>query len=215
MGSPSAAVGAGSPPVARWWAVTGVAVAGVGLSVTDSGVLSIALPAVRGDLAVPADEAAWIGTAFLLCQALLIPAGAWLAERWGLRRTQLIALALFAALSLLVSSAWDPDSVLVFRTLQAVPGALVPVVSTALLCRLVPPRRRRMALTGYGLCIVVASGLTPLVGGYLLDHGHTWRAIFFAEALDDTLRAITARYGTRTTDFVAMQLEYPRNRATP
>jgi transcriptional regulator GlxA family with amidase domain len=36
-----------------------------------------------------------------------------------------------------------------------------------------------------------------------------------AEALDDTLRAITARYGPRTTDFVAMQLEYPRNRATP
>jgi putative intracellular protease/amidase len=35
-----------------------------------------------------------------------------------------------------------------------------------------------------------------------------------AQALDDTLRAITARYGTRTTDFVAMQLEYPRNRAT-
>jgi putative intracellular protease/amidase len=35
-----------------------------------------------------------------------------------------------------------------------------------------------------------------------------------AEALDDTLRAIAARYGTRTTDFVAMQLEYPRNQAT-
>ena len=29
-----------------------------------------------------------------------------------------------------------------------------------------------------------------------------------------TLRGITARYGTRTADFVAMQLEYPRNRAT-
>jgi transcriptional regulator GlxA family with amidase domain len=36
-----------------------------------------------------------------------------------------------------------------------------------------------------------------------------------AEALDDTLRAITARYDARTTDFVAMQLEYPRHRATP
>ncbi|MGY2908451.1 DJ-1/PfpI family protein [Bradyrhizobium sp. URHC0002] len=35
-----------------------------------------------------------------------------------------------------------------------------------------------------------------------------------AEALDDTLHAITARYDARTTDFVAMQLEYPRNRAT-
>jgi putative intracellular protease/amidase len=35
-----------------------------------------------------------------------------------------------------------------------------------------------------------------------------------AEALDDALQEITARYGTRTTDFVAMQLEYPRHRAT-
>ena len=35
-----------------------------------------------------------------------------------------------------------------------------------------------------------------------------------AEVLDETLRAMTARYGTRTTDFVAMQLEYPRQRAT-
>jgi transcriptional regulator GlxA family with amidase domain len=31
-----------------------------------------------------------------------------------------------------------------------------------------------------------------------------------AKALDHTLQQITARYGARTTDFVAMQLEYPR-----
>jgi len=36
-----------------------------------------------------------------------------------------------------------------------------------------------------------------------------------AEALDSALGGIAARYGTRTTDFVAMQLEYPRHRATP
>jgi hypothetical protein len=36
-----------------------------------------------------------------------------------------------------------------------------------------------------------------------------------ADTLDDTLNAIATRYGTRTTDFVAMQLEYPRQRATP
>jgi putative intracellular protease/amidase len=35
-----------------------------------------------------------------------------------------------------------------------------------------------------------------------------------AEALDDALEGIATRYGTRTTDFVAMQLEYPRHRAT-
>jgi putative intracellular protease/amidase len=34
-----------------------------------------------------------------------------------------------------------------------------------------------------------------------------------AEALEETLRAMTARYGSRTTDFVAMQLEYPKRAA--
>jgi len=36
-----------------------------------------------------------------------------------------------------------------------------------------------------------------------------------AKALDRTLEDITARYGERTTDFVAMQLEYPRIQPTP
>jgi hypothetical protein len=31
-----------------------------------------------------------------------------------------------------------------------------------------------------------------------------------AEALDQTLEAITSRYGKKTADMVAMQLEYPR-----
>ncbi len=34
-----------------------------------------------------------------------------------------------------------------------------------------------------------------------------------AKALDQALHAIAARYGVRTADFVAMQLEYPRQRA--
>jgi putative intracellular protease/amidase len=34
-----------------------------------------------------------------------------------------------------------------------------------------------------------------------------------AQALDSALGGIAARYGTRTADFVAMQLEYPRHRA--
>ena len=35
-----------------------------------------------------------------------------------------------------------------------------------------------------------------------------------AKALDSALHGIEARYGTRTADFVAMQLEYPRDRTT-
>jgi transcriptional regulator GlxA family with amidase domain len=43
--------------------------------------------------------------------------------------------------------------------------------------------------------------------GQLIPAFDGWRP---AEALDRALDRITARYGTRTADFVAMQLEYPR-----
>jgi hypothetical protein len=33
-----------------------------------------------------------------------------------------------------------------------------------------------------------------------------------AKALDEALQTIAGRYGMRTADFVAMQLEYPRQR---
>jgi hypothetical protein len=35
-----------------------------------------------------------------------------------------------------------------------------------------------------------------------------------ARALDDALQGITTRYGPRTADFVAVQLEYPRSGAS-
>ncbi|WP_435926529.1 hypothetical protein ACSGFO_15105 [Mesorhizobium sp. WSM4083] len=35
-----------------------------------------------------------------------------------------------------------------------------------------------------------------------------------AKVLDETLRAIAARHGARTADFVAMQLEYPGSGAS-
>jgi hypothetical protein len=36
--------------------------------------------------------------------------------------------------------------------------------------------------------------------------------VFAGEALDSALGGIAVRYGAGTTDFVAMQLEYPRHR---
>src|SRR5581483_6229150 len=146
-----------------------------------SSIIGVALPAIGKDLHVGSEYLGWVDTVFRVSEAIVVPATAWLAARLGLRRMYLIALALFAAFSLLCSSAWDLDSLLVFRALQAVPGSMTPVVCLAIIFRMVPKPRLGLALSLYGLGIVSAPGLAPLIGGLLVEHG-AWRSVFYVDA---------------------------------
>jgi EmrB/QacA subfamily drug resistance transporter len=151
------------------------------LSVLDSSILNVALPAIQKEFNISAEDAAWVSTAYRLGQGVVIPATAWLAERLGLRRMYLSALVLFVVLSALSSTAWNLDSLIAFRALQALPGSMTPVVCLAILFRLVPKQKLGLVMSLYGMGIVAAPGVSPLIGGYLVENDN-WRLIFYLDA---------------------------------
>ena len=181
VAAPGPAGDPGPAGAVHWIVPVAVAVVGMFLSVLDSSILGVALPVIGQDFRVNSLDLTWVSTAFRVSEAVAVPAMAWLATRLGLRRMYLLSLVLFAALSLLTSFAWDLDSLVVFRILQAIPGAMTPVVSLAIIFRMVPPAKRGMGLSLYGLGIVAAPGLAPLIGGLLVQHG-AWRTIFYVDA---------------------------------
>ena len=83
----------------------------------------------------------------------------------------------FAAGSALCGLAWDLESIVVFRVVQAIPGGILPVVTLTILYRIVPPERLGAAMGMYGLGIVVAPAIGPTLGGYLVEYVD-WRLIF-------------------------------------
>ena len=180
-GSAVPVTGRGRVGPAHWLVPVAVVVVGMFLSVLDSSIIGVALPVIGKDLHVGAEYLSWVDTAFRVSEAVVIPATAWLAARLGLRRMYLIALVLFVVFSLLCSFAWDLDSLVVFRVLQAVPGSMTPVVCLAIIFRMVPKPKLGLALSLYGLGIVSAPGLAPLIGGLLVQHG-AWRTIFYVDA---------------------------------
>jgi len=165
----------------HWLVPVAVAVVGMFLSVLDSSIIGVALPVIGKDFRVNSEDLSWVNTAFRASEAVAIPITAWLAARLGLRRMYLVALVLFAAFSLLSSFAWDLDSLVAFRVLQGIPGSMTPVVSLAIIFRMVPPAKRGLALSCYGLGIVSAPGLAPLIGGLLVQNG-AWRTLFYVDA---------------------------------
>jgi EmrB/QacA subfamily drug resistance transporter len=133
-------------------------------------------------------------TGYLLSLAVWIPASGWLGDRFGTKRTFLLALATFTAASALCGLAWSIESLIAFRVLQGVGGGLLVPVGTAMLYRAFPPIERPRASSLLAMVTVLAPAIGPILGGVLVEKA-SWRWIFYVNLPLGVLGfAFAARY---------------------
>jgi len=96
-----------------------------GLTVAlNSGVLNVAIPSMMSSLSTDLDRIQWVQTSFQIMQAVLIPAVGWLGARVGTKRLFILSTLVFIISSALCGLAWNVQSLILFRTLQGIGGAL-------------------------------------------------------------------------------------------
>ena len=157
---------AGAAPAAQQgWAVPLlVLIAGMFMSVLDISIVNVAIPTIQNDFGVTTEDVQWIATAYSLALGVVVPVSGWLGDRFGPTRVYIVSLIGFAAGSALCGLAWNLESMIVFRILQAIPGGILPVVTLTILYRIVPREKIGSAMGMYGLGIVVAPGDRPDAG---------------------------------------------------
>ncbi|GLZ51514.1 MDR family MFS transporter [Actinomycetospora sp. NBRC 106378] len=177
---PSSGTGraAGKPGGNTWIVPLLVLVAGMFMSVLDISIVNVAITTMQNDFGATTDQMQWVSTAYSLCEGVVVPASAWLGIRYGLGRVYTIAMVFFAIFSTLCGFAWDINSIVAFRILQAIPGGVIPVVALAALYKIVPKDKLGAAMGIYGLGIIFAPAIGPTLGGYLVEYVN-WRLIFF------------------------------------
>ncbi|MBO0849511.1 MAG: DHA2 family efflux MFS transporter permease subunit [Pseudonocardia sp.] len=168
-----------------------VLITGMFMSVLDTSIVNVAIPRMQSALGASSDDIAWVVTGYTLALGVVVPLSAWLSSRIGVTRLYLAALLGFTVASALCGMAWNLDSMVFFRILQAIPGGLLPVVSMTMLYRIVPPEKIGTAMGMYGLGVVFAPGVGPTLGGYLVEYVN-WRLIFYINVPVGILGAIAA-----------------------
>jgi EmrB/QacA subfamily drug resistance transporter len=168
-----------------------VVVIGMFMSVLDTSIVNVAIPTMQKQFGTSSDNIEWVSTAYTLCLGVVVPTSAWLGDRLGQRRMYLISLISFAAFSALCGMADGLPSMIVFRILQAIPGGMIPVTCLTILYRMVPPEKLGAAMGMYGFGIVVAPGVGPTLGGYLVEYVD-WRLIFYINVPIGILGALAA-----------------------
>jgi DHA2 family multidrug resistance protein len=159
------------------WLVTLAVMLATFLEVLDTTIVSVAQPNIAGGLGATNEEATWVLTSYLVANAIVLPASGWLALRFGRKRFLLACTVVFTVGSFLCGIAPNMAILVLARVLQgAGGGALVPL-SQAIMMECFPREKQGMAMAVYGMGVVGAPILGPLVGGWLTDN-YSWRWVF-------------------------------------
>lgn len=152
------------------WVLVGL-LAGPFLSMVDANIVNVALPDITRQLHSPLSTAQWIISAYLLSLAVVLPASAYLAKRFGTRRIYLVSLVGFTLASLLCALAPDMTSLIGARILQGALGApLIPLAMNVLFSRETQAESQMGPFAGAaaGIALFLAPALGPSVGGLLI-----------------------------------------------
>jgi DHA2 family multidrug resistance protein len=165
------------PQINPWIIATSVMLSTF-MEVLDTTVVNVSLPHIAGSLSATVDESTWALTSYLVANAIVLPITGWLANYFGRKRLLMTAVTGFTAASFLCGLAPNLPALIIFRIIQGACGGGLQPISQAVLLEAFPPRDRGKAMGFWGLGIVVAPMLGPVLGGWLTDN-YSWRWVFY------------------------------------
>src|SRR5579862_8514962 len=148
------------------------------MEVLDTTVVNVSLPHIAGNLSATIDEVTWVLTSYLVANAIILPITGWLSNHFGRKRLLMFSVVGFTASSFLCGAAPTLPLLILFRLMQGACGGALQPLSQAVLLESFPPDQRGKAMGFWGLGIVVAPIIGPVLGGWLTDT-YSWRWVFY------------------------------------
>jgi EmrB/QacA subfamily drug resistance transporter len=163
----------------RKWLALAVIVAAQFMVVLDIAIVNVALPAIKGDLHFAQENLQWVISAYAILFGGVLLLGGRLADVFGRRRVFMLGLAIFSASSLLCGLSWSEGSLIGFRAVQGLGGALfAPAGLSILMTTFAEGRDRNHALGIWGAASGSGGAAGVLLGGLLTSY-LSWSWVFF------------------------------------
>jgi len=160
------------------WKVLISVMFGIFMIILDATIVNIAFPTLRREFGASLSQAQWVLSIYVLALGVTTPVSGFLADRFGIKRMFLLGLGVFVLGSLLCGFAPSLGLLIAARALQGFGGGIAQPLGPAQLFRAFPPKEQGTALGLFGIALVVAPALGPILGGWLVDI-NLWRLIFF------------------------------------
>lgn len=165
-------------PTINPWLTTIAVMSATFIFVLDSTIANVALPHMAGTFSSSNDEAMWILTSYIIASGIILPSVNWFSQVFGRKSFFIACIFLFTIASLLCGLSNSMDQMIFSRIIQGLGGGALMPISQAILLESFPKEKRGMAMSVFGMGVVIAPIIGPVLGGFLTDT-LSWRWIFF------------------------------------
>lgn len=138
---------------------------------------NVAIPHISGYFAATADEAKWIVTSYMVANACLMMLAGWLEQVFGRKRFINICIAVFTLGAVICTFAPSLNIMVLGRLIQGIGGGPMTPISQTVLLSVFPQEKKGLAMSLFGLAVMVCAILGPSFGGYLVDN-FNWHYIY-------------------------------------
>ena len=164
-------------PEGNPWIVALPTILAAFMFVLDETIANVALPHMAGTFSASHDESLWILTSYLVASGIMIPAVDWFSKLLGRRTFFILSILVFTFASFLCAMSTSMTMIVCARALQGLGGGGLLPISQSVLLESFPKEQRGKSMAVFGLVIVVAPILGPVVGGWITDN-FDWTWVF-------------------------------------
>jgi len=162
----------------RKWLIATSVMFGTFLAVMDVAVVNVALPHMMGTFGETLSAITWVATSYSLAEIVMLTMAGWWSTLLGRKRLYVLSFAVFSVGSVLAGLSQSFEQMLFFRVIQGIGGGCLIPISQAILRETFPAEEQGMAMAVYGMGVVLAPGIAPVLGGWLTEN-YGWPWIFF------------------------------------
>jgi DHA2 family multidrug resistance protein len=172
----------------RRTAITLAIVTATLLEIVDVTIVNVALPNIQGNFGASIDQAAWIGTGYIIANVIVIPLTPWLQRRFGRRQYYAASILIFTAASIACGLSGSLEQLVFWRIVQGLGGGGLISTSQAILRETYPSSEQVKAAAVFSMGVIVGPTIGPTLGGIITDQ-LSWRWAFFINVVPGLIAA--------------------------
>ncbi|WP_319780826.1 DHA2 family efflux MFS transporter permease subunit [Maridesulfovibrio sp.] len=163
---------------AERWTIAITVMLGAFIAVMDTSVVNVSMSHMMGSFGASVSSITWVATSYSIAEIIMVTMAGWWSSLLGRRNFYLLSMLLFTLGSIFCGIATSFEQMIFYRIIQGIGGGALIPISQAILRETFPLEEQGMAMSIYGMGVVLAPAMGPILGGILTDQWG-WPWIFY------------------------------------
>jgi len=164
-------------PTGNPWIIAIPTILAAFMFVLDETIANVALPHMAGTFSASHDESLWILTSYLIASGIMITSVDFFTKLLGRKAFFICGILLFTISSFFCACSTSLTMIVIARIFQGLGGGGLLPVGQSVLLEAFPKEGRGKAMAAFGLVVIVAPIIGPVLGGWITDN-FNWTWVF-------------------------------------